>query len=119
MTARMEEKRPEWPHQTPEDLARWLVGHRVTKITHHWEFTGEDTSRHWIELHADKEKRAVASGFLEHNREFVFRPDHAGLICEAPYGKVRSTIETIDKWEKANARDRSEYARLQKKFAAR
>lgn len=111
-----EDKRPEWLHRTPEDLARWLVGHRVIKIAHHWEFTGVDTSRNWITLHSDQEKRDVSSDFFRNNSEFVFDPDHAGLVSERPYGRVRDTIEAIDKWEKANARDRSEYERLKVKF---
>lgn len=112
-----EDARPQWTHQTPEALARWLVSHHVTKITHHWEMTGVDTSRDWITLHSEKEKRDVASSFFLNSREFEFSPNHAGLVQEVAYAKVREAIEKIDKWEKANARDRSEFERLKKKFA--
>lgn len=112
-----DDTRPEWKHETPEPLARWLVSRAVTKITHHWRFTGEDTSENWIELHTDKnEKRRVASGFLNVSREFEFCPDHARLVRERTYSGVRESIEKIDAWEKKNARDRSEYERLKVKF---
>jgi hypothetical protein len=122
-----EDKRPAWSCQTPEELARWLAGHTITKITHHWEFTSEDTSKEWIELHAneasmgEKDKwvsRKVASNFLgtDYHSEFKFSPDHARLVQTSD--KVRSNIEAIDKWEAKNKRDRAEFDRLKRKFEA-
>lgn len=113
----METERPKWTHETAEDLARWLVSDFVTKITHHWEMTGPDTSRDWIVLHREKDSRTVPTRFFTNNPDFEFSPDHACLVRERPYSKVRDDIEKIDKWEKANARDRSEFERLKRKFA--
>lgn len=112
----MSEERPKWTHQTPEELARWLVGHRITKITHHWEMTGVDTSREWIVLHAENSEKRFPSRFFRENTEFEFAPDHVGLVQERPYAGVRKSIDNIDAWEKANARDRTEFERLKSKF---
>jgi hypothetical protein len=111
-----DDPRPEWKHKTPEDLARWLAGNHVTKITHHWEMTGPDTSRDWLMLHSKTSERQVATRFFTNNSEFAFAPDHAQLVSEQPYAKVRETIKQIDDWEKKNARDRLEYERLKTKF---
>lgn len=115
-----EDKRPEWPHKTPEALARWLVSGHITKITHHWEFTGEDTSRHWIVLHKhdDKESRIVDSGFLNNSPDFEFAPDHASLVRPRNYSEVRQSIEKIDRWDQVHAAERATYERLKKKFGA-
>jgi hypothetical protein len=110
--------RPKWIHETPEDVARWLLNHHVTKITHHWEFTSADTARDWITLHSSdgKRQREFPSAFFRNNQEFEFAPDHAGLIRPRPYSRVGDSIRAIDQWEKANAHDRSEYERLKQKF---
>lgn len=112
----MDDTRPKWTHKTPEDVARWLVGDHVTKVTHHWKMTGVDTSTEWLMLHKDKDSRQFSTNFFRDNPEFEFAPYHAGLVRERPYAKVRETIDKIDAWEKANARDRSEFERLKKKF---
>lgn len=112
------DSRPKWSHDTPEALARWLVSNFVTKITHHWRMTGPDTSEDWIELHSEKEKRRVNTYFFSDNHDFSFSPYHAGLVqVRNKYPEsVRQTIDKIDLWEKANARDRADFERLKKKF---
>lgn len=109
------DERPKWPHKVPEETARWLLNNTVTTITHHWEFTGPDTSRDWLVLHGEKSKEAFATCFFDlYPYEVSFRPDHAGLVQVAP--NVRETIRKIDAWEKAHARERREYERLKRKF---
>ena len=114
-----EDVRPVWEHKISEDDARWLLADHVTKITHHWEFTGEDTSRDWIVLHREKGSRKFPTMFFYSNKYFEFWPYHAGLIQPSRHwgDKLRETIQAIDAWEKKNQRDRSEYERLKRKFA--
>lgn len=79
--------------------------------------TGADTATYWLMLHREKNgSREVPTNFFEKNNEFAFSPDHAGLVQEQPYTKVRETIAKIDAWEKNNASDRSEFERLKAKF---
>lgn len=115
MTTNENEKRPAWTHKTPEDLARWLVSNAITKITHHWEMTGVDTSTEWIVLHAVKDQRRVNTNFLKAG-EFEFAPDHRGLVREVPYRNIRESIDKIDAFENTNARERAEFERLKAKF---
>lgn len=117
-----DDTRPKWPHETAEELARWLVSNKVTKITHHWEMYDCDKSRDWIVLHSEKNgSRKVSTSFFYNNRDFAFQPDHAGLVAiKQQYPKdVRQTIEELDAWEKKNERDRAEYRRLKAKFETR
>ena len=120
------DNRPAWPHKVSEDLARWIYGHAVTKITHHWRMTSADTSEDWLELHAtegDKKEpvkkmvgtRELLGGSHWHAQDGIFfNPDHARLVQVA--GKIQETIRKIDEWERRNEADRAEYDRLKKKF---
>lgn len=113
-----EDVRPKWAHKISEADVRWLAT-GVTKITHHWEMTGADTSRNWIELHKEKqkEKRAFPADFLNANDYFQFNPNWRELVVPTYYGeRALKDLETIDAWEKQNQRDRAELARLKKKF---
>jgi len=120
--ANEKDKRPVWEFDVKEDDARWLLSHRVTKITSHWQFTGVDTSKDWITLHPEKgEPHNFPSSFFHEGRNgFRFDPDGHRLIRPCSYRgeQIRKRIEEIDKWEKKNQRDRSEYERLKKKFGA-
>ena len=119
MVKKADEPCPEWPFEVDFDLAKWLLDYHIVKITHHWSMTGVDTSKDWIELHADgKSKRQVNTSFFSNQREFGFEPDHASLIQLKSYihPDMHERIEEIRKWNKRNARERSEYKRLRAKF---
>lgn len=69
--------RPKWQHNISFNEATWLRAHHIKSITHHWKFTGADTSIDWIEAHneAGESRRVFIDG-----RELRFRPNHAGLL---------------------------------------
>jgi hypothetical protein len=101
--------RPAWTFKNlPEDLARWIWGNPVTKITHHWQFTGEDTARYWLELHAKNGKRSTPNAALPSGVNFA--PNHAGLLRLDE--SVESLLRKIEAWEKKHERDIAEYERM-------
>lgn len=106
--------KPKWPFDMPEEFARWMASGRVTKITHHWRFTGVDTSEDWIEFHIGKESRRCPVRSWGSGGEVVFRPDHCRLV--ALRDDVLERVKEIEAWEKSEARDIAEYQRLTKKL---
>lgn len=109
-------ERPKWHHRIPEATARWFADGHVVSIEHKWEFTGPDTSRHWLMLtRSDGASAEYPADILSHwPYELSFAPYHAGLASLRL--EVVTTLREIDKWEKSNRRERSEYERLKKKF---
>jgi hypothetical protein len=115
----MTEQRPEWNHPISEADARWLYKNAITKITHHWKFTSEDTTENWVEVHTDaKTTRRFPSGYFTDSQYWRFAPNHRALITPG-YAAERAIkdINAIDAWEKKNATERAEYERLKRKFA--
>ncbi|WP_192246124.1 hypothetical protein [Mesorhizobium silamurunense] len=111
-----DDARPKWKHKISEADVRWLAS-GVIKITHHWEMTGADTSRNWIELHKEKEKRSFDSSFLNDNDYFQFKPNWRELVVPTYYGeRAIQDLAAIDAWEKKNQHDRAELERLKRKF---
>lgn len=108
--------RPSWTHKVPYDFAKWLSRNNVKKITHHWEFTGVDTSIDWIELHSETESRKcpVSLGGYQRSNDVLFQPDHRTLVTLADH--VAKTISEIEEWEKKESRDIADYKRLHKKL---
>lgn len=108
-----DQKRPNWPDHfsISEDNARWLFGRHITKITHHWEMTGVDTARDWIECHDDKGKK---KRFRRLPSEVQFRPYHAGLLDMRR--DVMDAVKLQDDWDRQHKRDLAELARLQDKL---
>ncbi len=108
--------RPSWNHKLSEEQVRWLAS-GVVKITHHWEMTGADTARDWIELHKkDGAKRVFPTGFLNDGL-FQFRPNFRELVVPTYQGEMAiRDLDKIDEWEKKNQRDRADYERLKRKF---
>lgn len=111
-----ETARPLWPFKVPEDFARWLAGGSVTKITHHWRFTGVDTSEDWIEFHIGKEARRCPVR-LDQFGEIAFLPDHRQLVRLR--GDVRERLQEIAAWETRESKDIAEYKRLARKLYGR
>jgi len=110
-------ERPAWTHEMSENDARWLARGGITRITHHSQMTGVDTSRDWIELHRDNEKMSVSSNFLNQNGFFAFNPNWRELVTPTWRGEQAiNDIRAIDKWEETNKTDRAEYERLKRKF---
>lgn len=99
--------RPQWTFKISEELARWLWGNPVTKITHHWEFTSADTSREWIELHAKTGKRSIPTA-LPHGVNFA--PNHAGLLRLDQ--SIEDLLRRIEAWEKKHKPDLDAYERM-------
>lgn len=109
--------RPPWPHKIPEEVARWLAASFVVRIDHQWKMTGVDTSHDWLVFYrTDGESREFPTAFAEMWPEVHFSPNHASLVRFKPYPDVRATLDQINAWEKKNARDRSEFERLKRKF---
>jgi hypothetical protein len=104
------DQRPVWVFKdaVPEELARWIWGNPVTKITHHWEYTGADTARYWLELHADKGKRRIPDTRLP--RGVNFAPNHAGLLRLDQ--SVEDLLHKIAAWEKKHEHEIAEYERM-------
>ena len=87
----------------------------IKKVTHHWEMTGVDTSRDWIELHPENGKPFRKPAWFE--EIFIFRPDHRGLFVMNYNGeRARMEYEEIKKWEAKNKKELAEYNRLKAKF---
>lgn len=111
-----DDKRPAWPHKTPESLARWLLG-GVKRIEYGWEMTGSDTSRDWLDLTNDKgDTRRVEANLFGSWGEFIFAPSSRGLIAERPSGKVWDTVRALDAWDKRHKAEVAEFKRLRAKF---
>lgn len=112
----MPDIRPEWPYDLTEEQFRWLR-QSITKITHHWAMTGNDTAEDWIELHAANESRRFNTQFLDGNDLFCYKPNWRELVQPTWKGEqALKRYEEIQAWEKKNQRDRSEYERLKKEF---
>lgn len=119
----MSDERPAWRHTLSETDVRWFAEGSITMISHHWEMTGVDTSRDWIDLHKGKEdetkKRSFASNFLSTNGYFEFRPNWRELVTPTYRGEQAiKDLEAIDVWEKKHKRERAEFERLKVKFGA-
>jgi len=106
--------RPMWDFKLSESKVRKLCGD-IKKVTHHWEMTGADTARHWIEFHwADGGKFVAPQGWRD---MFEFAPDERGLIQPNHQGKQAiKVLCAIDDWQKQNAADIAELKRLQEKL---
>jgi hypothetical protein len=110
------EKCPAWPFKTKIETARWLAEHSITKLTCHRELTGVDTCDDWIEAHDGKDHRRVVIGYWG-GEEITFRPNFPNMLKLR--GDVLKRLDEIAAFEKKNARELSEYRRLQKKFTGR
>lgn len=101
---------------TPREVAdeeRWIVKNAVTAIRVEYRQTGVDTAETYLHLtpHQGKPVCWKASTF---NR--VARLELTHFECVRPLYGVREAVEAREKWEKANARELSEYRRLKAKF---
>jgi hypothetical protein len=110
-----DEKRPDWDFPLTELQVKNL-NQLIVKITHHWEMTGVDTSRNWIEFHPDKGKPFVAPHGWQ--RLFEFSGTHHNTLIVPNYHGERAIrrLDEIKAFEKKHARERSEYERLKAKF---
>jgi hypothetical protein len=106
--------RPIWGQKLTESQV-WKLRGCIVKITHHWEVTGCDTSRDWVEFHTkDGGKFRAPCGWKD---LFEFSPDHRGLINPNYVGREAcKVLDNIRAWEKQNANDIAELNRLQQKL---
>lgn len=110
-----DQNRPGWDFPLTELQVKNL-NQMITKITHHWEMTGDDTSRNWIEFHPDKGKPFVApNGWTA---LFEFASNHWNTLIRPNYNGERAIkrLEEIKAFEAKNARERGEFERLKAKF---
>jgi hypothetical protein len=111
-----EDKRPEWKNNTPEEVARWFAYNRVIRIQQHWPFSDQNIADSCLICHAvHGATTTVDIDFFQENSEIMFRPDYAGLISvSGKYPDIHADLAKINAWERSNAKDREEYARLTK-----
>ena len=112
--------RPAWPHKniSEADFRKIVNAGVIKRIEGKWEFTGEDTSREWLEATSSNGKTIVLPRAWEEVMVFVGKSSSPGLFRFNYFGeKCLETIKIIDTWEKKNASDRAEYERLKAKFA--
>jgi len=110
-----DQKRPVWDFPLTELQVKNL-NRMITKITHHWEMTGVDTSRNWIEFHPDKGNPFVApKGWTA---LFEFAPDHWNTLIRPNYSGERAIkrLDEIKAFEAKNARERADFERLKAKL---
>lgn len=117
----MDEVRPVWDFDMSENDARWFYRHAVDKITTSYTMTSADTADTFVHFYAGKNVLTRPSHYLEAHADVLdVSPDGHRVIqfWAVNYRAERmiKRLEEIDKWEKKNARDRSEFERLKKKF---
>jgi len=114
-----EEKRPEWKFEMPEDDARWFISHHVNKISTNYVMISADDSRNYVTFHSGQSGMQRDSSYVYRFRNWfhIIADGHRVIeLCEPYYSQMKEKIEEIDKWERKNKRDRSEYERLKRKF---
>lgn len=110
-----DQKRPTWDFPLTELQVRSLC-QCITQISHHWEMTGVDTSRSWIEFHPDKGKPfAAPAGWTA---LFEFSSTHHNTLIRPNYNGERAIkrLQEIKDFEAKNARERAAFERLKAKF---
>lgn len=91
----------------------------VVSVKGRWEFTGADTSREWLEATNSNGKTITLPSGWKRVLDFVGYSSVPGLFKLNYLGdRMQAALEAIDKWEAKNKRDRAEFDRLRKKFAA-
>ena len=110
----MTDTRPSWGLKISErDFEKMDV--RMKGVRSQWKFISEDQTENWWEFSSD-----LKTWFRSppHWREcFEFSRDEYELLTLTYKGReAREKLQAIRSWEKKNARDRSEYERLKKKF---
>lgn len=94
------------------DEEKWIAHHRVDSIRVESRQTGVDTAETYVHLTAGSVTAVWRSSTF--NKVAKLSLSWAS-IAEPAYG-VRERVEAREKWEKANARELSEYKRLKSKF---
>ncbi len=92
---------------------RWIVRHSVCAIKVEHVQTGTDTSQTYVVL-TPIEGKSVRWTDVEFRKVACLKLDW--IRCVEPNFGVREKVEAREKWEKANARELSEYKRLKAKF---
>lgn len=115
----MSDVRPKWEFTEMTEVEfRKVRAEMIVSITARWKFTGEDTSAEWLEATTRLGKTIVLPPSWEAAFKPVWKSHSPGLLDVNYLGeRMQKRCEEIDKWEKANNKDRAEYERLKKKFS--
>ena len=103
------------PPYTNEEA--WIVDHRVCAIRTSYKMTSEDTSQDYVTLEALNGDKVTWQ--IESFRTMAKLTNHISAtssLVEPNEYRLRERVEVRRAWEKKEAKDLSEYKRLQSKF---
>lgn len=113
-----DDERPKWAFDMPFETFKKVDYGHITKVTHHWEYTSEDSAIYWVNLHfATGGKDRVMKAPLNFDKYFEFSPSQAGLFRLTYQGaRARDQAKLIDAWEDKHKREIAQYNLLKKKY---
>ena len=116
-----DDKRPAWDFKEMGEADFRAINSfgMVVSVTGKWAFTSVDTTREWLEVKNSNGKTMTLPNGWQKVLEFVGYSSVPGLFKLTYLGeRMRAAMDTIEKWEDKNKRDRAEFERLKKKFGA-